>query len=111
MIDYITALGDVLAQPQPGGGKNPFNGVVPDFSIFGVEFTNAWQKLLAGLWGLAFVVTAFGAIRATLELQHAKKGGYQAGVLEHTESVKKSGLALAGLSALGIIFGAVVALF
>lgn len=91
--------------------NNPFNGVVPDFSIFGVQFTKAWQKLLAGVWGLAFVVVAFGAIRAVIELQHAKRGGYQSSVLEHTESAKRSGLALGALAALGIIFGAVIALF
>ncbi|RLK58365.1 hypothetical protein [Actinokineospora cianjurensis] len=109
-VHITTTLGDLLAQP-PAGGKNPFDGITPDFSVFGVEFTQGWQKLLAGLWGLAFVVAAFGAVRAVLELQHAKKGGYQASVHEHTESAKRSGYAVLGLAALGIIFGAVVALF
>lgn len=112
MIDYITAAMHALAQqPPPSPSTNPFDGVVPDFNVFGLAFTQAWQKLLAGLWGLAFVITAFGAIRAVLELQHAKKGGYQTSVYEHTESAKRSGFALAGLAALGIIFGAVIALF
>jgi hypothetical protein len=105
----IRLAGITLADTAPN--DNPFNGVVPNFSIFGVEFTKAWQKLLAGVWGLAFVIVAFGAIRAVIELQHAKKGGYQSSVLEHTESAKRSGLALGALAALGIIFGAVIALF
>ncbi|SEP53987.1 hypothetical protein [Amycolatopsis saalfeldensis] len=91
--------------------KNPFNGVVPNFNLFGVPFTQAWQKVLAAVWGISFVVVAFGAVRAVIELQHAKKGGMQSSVLEHTESAKRSGLALGALAALGIIFGAVVALF
>jgi hypothetical protein len=111
MIDYISAAAEFVAQQAPPGSKNPFDGVVPDFNVFGIQFTQAWQKLLAGIWGIAFVVAAFGAIRAVLELQHAKKGGYQTSVHEHTESAKRSGFALAGLAALGIIFGAVVALF
>lgn len=114
MIDIISAAVDVVAQqqpPAPGNSRNPFDGVIPDFTVFGATFTNAWQKLLAGLWGIAFVIAAFGAIRAVLELQHAKKGGYQSSVHEHTESAKRSGMALGALAALGIIFGAVIALF
>ncbi|CRK57000.1 hypothetical protein [Alloactinosynnema sp. L-07] len=98
-------------EPAPGGAQNPFDGVTPDFAVFGVEFTEAWQKVLGGMWGLAFVAVAFGAIRAVVELQHAKRGGHQTSVLEHSESAKRSGLALAALAGLGIIFGAVVALF
>lgn len=114
MIDYILATIEIIAQDQPPevvDPKNPFQGVVPNFEVFGVEFTAAWQKLLGGIWGIAFVLAAFGAIRAVLELQHAKKGGYQTSVHEHTESAKRSGFAVAALAALGIIFGAVIALF
>jgi hypothetical protein len=112
MIDIIHATADFLAQqPTPTNTTNPFDGVVPDFNVFGVNFTKAWQKLLAGVWGVAFVVVAFGAIRSVVELQHAKKGGYQTSVHEHTESAKRSGIALAALAGLGIIFGAVIALF
>jgi hypothetical protein len=63
MIDYLNAATDFLAQQAPGS-KNPFDGVVPDFNVFGLQFTQAWQKLLAGIWGIAFVIAAFGAIRA-----------------------------------------------
>lgn len=99
------------SEPPPGGTRNnPFEGVVPDFSVFGIQFTQAWQKLLGGVWGVAFVVVAFGAIRAVLELQSARRGGYQSSVLEHTESAKRSGIALAALAGIGLIFGAVIAL-
>lgn len=121
MIHLIHHAMDFLAQqptpttpPDKGGGTtapNPFDGITPDFSVFGIPFTQAWQKVLGGVWGIAFVVVAFGAIRAIVELQAAKKGGYQSSVLEHTESAKRSGLALLALGALGIIFGAVVAIF
>ena len=29
---------------------NPISGLVPDFNVFGAEFTTWWQKLFAGLW-------------------------------------------------------------
>ena len=105
---FVHTATEFLAQQ---GTRNPFDGILPDFNVFGLAFTKAWQKVLAGFWGLAFVVVAIGAIRAVIELQHAKKGGYQSSVLEHTDSAKRSGLALGALAALGIIFGAVVALF
>ncbi len=90
---------------------NPFDSVKPDFTVFGVEFTQAWQTLLGGVWGLAFVVVAFGLIRAILELQSAKRSGYQVAVAEHTTSLKRSVLALAALASLGIVFGAILSVF
>lgn len=108
----VTAAQHLAAgPPPPPPNHNPFAGVVPDFSVFGLAFTQAWQKLLAGVWGVAFVIVAFGAIRSVIELQHAKRGGYQSSVHEHTESAKRSALALGALAGLGIIFGAVIALF
>lgn len=92
-------------------GVNPFDGVVPDFNVFGAEFNNGWKKLLAGIWALAFVVVAFGGIRAMIELQRAKKGGYAAQVSENTDSAKNAGWSLLGLSALPVIVGAVIAIF
>jgi|SRR2546430_14428975 len=89
---------------------NPFDGVTPDFSVFGVEFTAAWEKLLAGLWGLAFVLVAFGAIRSAVALQSARRKGLRYSVLEHAESAKRTVLALIVLAGLGVIFGAVLAL-
>lgn len=97
-------IGTILAQ-----SPNPFDGVVPNFGVFGLEFNSAWKKLLAGFWGLAFILFAFGAIRATLELQSAKRSGYQASVAEHSLSLKRSLVGLGVLSSLGLIFGAVLA--
>ncbi|MFC3456319.1 hypothetical protein [Amycolatopsis speibonae] len=90
---------------------NPFDGVVPDFGVFGVEFNAAWKKLLGGVWGLAFVVLAFGTIRATLELQSAKRNGFHTSVAGHTASLKRSVIGLAVLASLGLIFGAVLTVF
>ncbi|GAA1027290.1 MULTISPECIES: hypothetical protein [Amycolatopsis] len=90
---------------------NPFDGIVPNFDVFGVQFNAAWKKLLGGVWGLAFVVFAFSTIRATLELQSAKRSGYQTSVSEHSASLKRSVIGLGVLASLGLVFGAVLAVF
>ncbi|RDI35417.1 hypothetical protein DFR72_1011168 [Lentzea flaviverrucosa] len=106
-----------LAQNDPGppgaptGSPNPFDGVQPDLGVWGEAFNSTWKTLLGGVWGIAFLIVAFGFIRATVELQRAKKGGYSADVHEHTESAKKSVFALIALAGLGMIFGAVIAIF
>ncbi|WP_340687970.1 hypothetical protein LCL61_18450 [Amycolatopsis coloradensis] len=90
---------------------NPFDGVVPNFDVFGVDFNATWKKLLGGAWGLAFVVIAFGTIRATLELQSAKRHGYHTSVAEHSASLKRSVIGLVVLASLGLIFGAILSVF
>ncbi|WP_236725323.1 hypothetical protein [Amycolatopsis orientalis] len=84
---------------------------MPNFDVFGVDFNAAWKKLLGGAWGLAFVVVAFGTIRATLELQSAKRHGYHTSVAEHAASLKRSVIGLAVLASLGLIFGAILSVF
>ncbi|WP_236567330.1 hypothetical protein [Nocardia sp. CY41] len=92
-------------------GVNPFDGIVPDFAIFGAEFNNAWRKILAGLWAIAFVIVGAGFIRAIIDYQSAKKGGYAQGVAEKAESAKSSAIALGALSGLPIIVGAIISVF
>lgn len=106
-VDYIghDAV-TVLAE-----GVNPFDGIVPDFAIFGAEFNNAWKKILAGLWAIAFVIVGAGFIRAIIDYQSAKKGGYAQGVAEKADSAKSSAIALGALSGLPIIVGAIISVF
>lgn len=92
-------------------GQNPFNEVVPDFSVFGTDFNNAWKKALAGIWALGFVWLAFGAIRATADFVKARKGGYGAQVADAKSELFEALQAVAAMSALPIIFGAAMALF
>ena len=35
---------------------NPLNGLLPNFTIFGVEFTQLWQKLITGAWAIAIIL-------------------------------------------------------
>ena len=54
---------------------NPLDGILPDFSIFGVEFTALWQKILAGLWGLAIVAAVIIVIIGIGNMAVATTGG------------------------------------
>ncbi|MGO1612463.1 pilin [Brevibacterium aurantiacum] len=88
---------------------NPVEGVVPDFSIFGAEFTELWQKLLAGVWGIALVIAVLFLIVGIVAMgknsdsnpHEYKKGRTQA---------MWAGISLGGLAALAVIVGAILAL-
>ncbi|NKR30199.1 hypothetical protein GS538_09105 [Rhodococcus hoagii] len=106
MSSHVASAETLLA-----AGTNPFDNVLPDFGVFGLEFTQAWQKLLGGVWGIGFVVTAFSAIRAVVALARAKKGGYGVQVAEQTEDAKWAGIAFVALTMLGVVVGGLIAIF
>ena len=71
--------------------NDPFSGVVPDFSVFGADFTSWWQKLLAGLWGLSIVIAAGGLLMAALKYRSQKSNGYAQGTLESADDLEALG--------------------
>lgn len=82
---------------------NPLDGVGPSFD-FGDSFSAWWQKLFAGLWGLAIIVTLVWLVVAIATM--AKAGENNAH--EHAAAKKgliKSAAALAGLLGFGVIVG------
>ncbi len=87
---------------------NPFDSVVPDFTVFGAEFTSAWQKLLGGLWALAFAIIAAYCVNATIKFAAAKKQGYEHGISESAKELKSGGIAAGVCAGLPIIFGAIL---
>lgn len=86
---------------------NPIDGIVPDFSIFGAEFTEWWQKLFGALWALALV---FSAVNLVLGI--AAMGKSNGNPEAHKEGQKKAlwaGISTAGLAAFAVIFGVILA--
>lgn len=86
---------------------NPLDGVLPDFTIFGAEFTELWQKILAGIWGIAIIVSIVFLIMGILSMSAAGDNPQA-----HKEARKRAlmgGVGLAGLAALAVIVGAVLA--
>ncbi|BCJ46190.1 hypothetical protein GCM10010168_51390 [Actinoplanes ianthinogenes] len=93
----------VAAEPT-----NPFNGVVPDFTVFGAEFNTAWKKILGGLWALAFAAIAAYCVSATVKFASAKKQGYEHGITESARDLKNAGIAAGVCAGLPIIFSAIL---
>lgn len=95
----------VLAATVP----NPLDNIVPNFTIFGTEFTALWQKLIAGLWGLAIIVAVVYLILGVASM--ASASGINSNPMAHAEGRRKAlgaAIAIAVLAALGVIVGAIL---
>jgi hypothetical protein len=88
---------------------NPLDHILPNFTIFGTEFTQLWQKLIAGLWGLAIIVAVVYLILGVGSM--AAASGVSANPMAHAEGRRKAigaAIAIAVLAALGVIVGAIL---
>ena len=95
----------VLAAAVP----NPLDNIVPNFTIFGTQFTQLWQKLIAGLWGLAIIVAVVYLILGVGSM--AAASGVNANPMAHAEGRRKAigaAIAIGVLAALGVIVGAIL---
>ncbi len=90
---------------------NPLNGILPNFGIFGVQFTQLWQKLLAGAWGMAIVVAIVFLVIGLTSMATATAGSnpmdYKIG---RTKAIW-AGISLGLLAALVVLVGAILAVF
>lgn len=89
---------------------NPIDGIIPDFNIFGAEFTELWQKLFAGIWGLAIVIAVVFLVRGLMSMGATSTSNPQAYKEGRTQALW-AGISLGGLVALGVIVGAIIAVF
>lgn len=91
--------------------ENPLNGILPNFDIFGVQFTQLWQKLLAGTWGIAIVIAVVFLIIGISSMATATAGGnpmdYKVGRTKAIWAATALGL----LAALVVIVGGILAVF
>lgn len=89
---------------------NPFDGVLPDFTIFGAEFTELWQKILAGAWGLSIVIAAIFLIVAIVKMAGASASENPGAHKQARSQAMWSGIALACLAGIAVITGAILTL-
>ena len=54
---------------------NPLNGILPNFSIFGVEFTSLWQKLVAGIWAVGIILAIVFIVVGVTQMAGASSSG------------------------------------
>lgn len=86
---------------------NPLDGVFPDFSIFGLEFTQLWQKVLGGLWALALVFSIGYLIWGIVQMGKADDGNPNA-YKQGRKAAMAAGIALGCLAGLTVIVGAIL---
>lgn len=82
---------------------NPLDGLFPNFTVFGAEFTNLWQKIGTGLWAVGILIAIFYLGRGLLAMgQNRGEGNPMAYKSAKTEALW-GGSSLAGLVALATI--------
>lgn len=91
--------------------KNPLDGILPDFAIFGAEFTTIWQKLAAGLWGLGLIIAVGYLAHGILGIASNRSGGHPGQLRESRKEFQNAGIAFGGLIALPVIVGAFLLIF
>jgi len=90
--------------------QNPIDNIVPDFSIFGAQFTQLWQKLFAGFWGIAIIIAIVFLIRGLVSMAQSSSTNPNAYQQGRTQAMW-AGISLGALVALGVIVGAIIAIF
>ena len=91
--------------------ENPLDGILPDFNVFGTEFTELWQKLIAGLWGLGIILGVVFLIIGIVKMASASTGGNPNEYKTARNQAMWSGISLGVLAALAVIVGAILAIF
>lgn len=89
--------------------QNPLDGIIPNFSIFGVEFTEAWQKILAGVWGLAIIGAIIFLILNLVKIASSSASRNPGELAVARTSAIWAAIALALLASLAVIVGAILA--
>lgn len=90
---------------------NPLDGILPNFTIFGAEFTALWQKLVAGIWALAIVMAVVFLILGIVQMGQAAVAQNPGAHAEGRKKALVAGISLGCLAALAVIVGAILAIF
>lgn len=89
---------------------NPLDNIIPNFTIFGAEYTAIWQKLAAGMWGLGILV-AVGYLGHGILGIAQNRGGHPGSLRESKKEAMNAGIALGGLIALAAIVTIFITIF
>lgn len=89
---------------------NPFSGLVPDFTVFGAEFTTWWQKLFVGLWAACILVAAVSLLMSLVKLHKATNNNIPGQADEAKSHAIWAAAALGSLVGFGVIIGAIITL-
>jgi hypothetical protein len=90
---------------------NPLNGILPNFALFGAQFTELWQKLIAAAWGIGIVLTIVFLIVGVTQMASASNGGNPLEYKTARNQAMWAGISLGVLAALAVIVGGILAVF
>lgn len=105
-IGTLQVIGQHVALPM--AIDNPIGNIVPNFTIFGVQFDAWWKKLFAGAWAALIVMSIFYLAVGFQEMAKSDDSNPH----QHAAGKKKAknaGVGLVGLAALGVIVSAILA--
>jgi len=106
-------MNDILlttAARMPLAIQNPLNGIIPDFSFGGTEFTALWQKLIAAVWGIAILIGIVYLIIGIVAMAGAS-GDVNPNPQQHAVGRKKAlwaAVSIGFLAALALVVGAIL---
>jgi hypothetical protein len=89
---------------------NPLDGVLPDFTIFGAEFTELWQKIIAGIWAIGIILSVIFLIVGIIKMGSSSNSGNPQEYKTARTQAMWAGIALGVLAALAVIVGAILAI-
>lgn len=88
--------------------NNPFDGVSPDISALGSGFDNALTVILGVIWGLVLIYVSVKLLTSFVKFSGARKQGHYEEMGEHTDELKRRGVAVIAVAAFGVLIGAVL---
>ncbi len=89
--------------------NNPFDGVSPNFTVFGAQFTHLWQLVLGAIWALALIYTAAQFVVGLASMASHKGGAHPSQLAESRSEAKKNAIAFAAVACVGVLAGAILA--
>lgn len=95
----------------PASIGNPLDGILPDFSVFGVEFTELWQKLLGGIWGIVLIASVAMLIISLMKLSAASASSNPGAVAQARSGIVMAGIGLGLVAAVAVVVGAILFIF
>ena len=90
--------------------SNPLDNIIPNFTIFGAQYTAIWQKLAAGLWGPAILI-AVGYLGHGLLGIAQNRGGHPGQLRDSRREAVNAGVSLGGLISLAVIVSVFITVF
>ena len=92
----------------PAEIKNPFDGVTPDITPLGAGFDSALTVILGVIWGGVLIYVATKLLTSFAKFAGARNQGRYEDMGEHTDELKRRGVAVVCVAAFGVIIGAVL---